>query len=91
MSLDIKLPCEKVFEAFTDTTALYNRKYGEGNVKIKDELGNTVHQARIVNFPEKNDISELIEFTCFDNDDKQIIRLIHFSQFNVTFEISMTP
>ncbi|MCW2279902.1 hypothetical protein [Lactococcus lactis] len=88
MNLDIKLPCEKAFEAFTDTITFYKRKYGEGNVKIKDDLGNTIIQAKIVKLSKTGDISELIELTCLNIHEKTTIRLIHYSKLNISFEIN---
>lgn len=88
MNLDIKLPCEKVFEAFVDAIAFYKSKYGKENVKIKDELGNTIIEARNVKISKTDDISELIELTCLNTDEKTIIRLIHYSKLDISFEIT---
>jgi hypothetical protein len=88
MNLDIKLPCEKVFEAFVDAITFYKSKYGKENVKIKDELGNTIIEARNVKLSKTDDISELIELTCLNTDEKTIIRLIHYSKLDISFEIT---
>lgn len=68
---------ESAFKSFDTALQQYKNQHGKENVKVIDSLGNTVAKSRLL------DGTQFIELTCLTDENKLVIRVVHYSLFDL--------